>query len=228
MAHSLIFNGFHDFILSEDEIEDIVEMFYRWDDATFVFERDEQEKKFRGQHQSGFAGRHFITLSKKNIIRDFTAGKPIGSNYIAPTLKIAAAMVIAHELQHANQDKFHKGEKGFYGHKNGTTPTGRERKQQYWNRACEREARSFVEEHMTEICAYFAVPYQNGRIVGGVVAKADANREALAVAELLREGSTITMDDIKEELRISKILTPTNVKIVIDELKKDGFTLEGF
>lgn len=210
MEHNITFDStFSDFILTQNEVMDLIQLFYRWDDATFLIKQDENERSFRGQHQMTMGNIHNITLVKKNIEKDFKTGLRIGCNHTAPTLKVAAAMVLVHELQHANQTKFHKqSETAFY------------RDHRYWDRACEREARAYVDEHLNEICAYFSVPppmrrKQFGHGVG--------QEEVLAVADLLCECSDVTMEDIKEELRASKVLTPGNVKIVLDIMKSRGF-----
>lgn len=222
MAHSITFDKtFSGFVLSEDEVRDFIEMFYRWEDSKFLICRDEKERKFRGQHSQDWSGTHIITLVEKNIKRDFDAKKRTGGNFVAPSLKIAAGMVLAHELQHANQTKLHKHETTFYGKAGGMTPTGKPRMKQYWGRACEREAREFVDNKMPEICAYFQTPWEGrgGPTIGN---HGDANREAAAVAELLQECSEVTMEDVKEELRASKILNPRNVIFVVEELKRNG------
>ncbi len=224
MTHRVIFEDFSDFILSEDEVRDFIDLFYRWDDSTFFVRVDEMERKFRGQHSLGFAGQsHTITLVKKNITRDFNKKSSIGGNMVAPTLRVAAGMVLAHEIQHANQAKLHKDEMGFYGKKLGLTPTGKPRMKQYWGRATERDARQFVDEHMNEICAYFSVdpPMRQKSTEPGV-----DQDEVLVVADLLCECSEVSMEDIKEELRASKVLTPSNVRIVLERLQEQGFAIK--
>jgi hypothetical protein len=209
MGHSIKFENFQNFILSEDEVRDFIEIFYRWGDDRFTITTNETERSFRGQHSRDLGGRHIITLVAHNIKKDFRDKKRTGGNLVAPTLKVAAGMVLAHELQHANQSKIHKNESSFYG-----------QKKRYWNRACEREAREFVDNNMPEICAYFQAPWQGTR-APAIGNHGDANGEALAVAELLQECSEVTMDDIRDELRASKILNPKNVQIVVDELRKN-------
>ena len=200
--------SFAGFILTEDEVRDFIDLFYRWDSGRFLIRRDEKERKFRGEHCYGLDGLHTITLVQKNIRRDYDQGKRVGGNMVAPTIQVAAGMVLAHELQHANQSKTHLRSEGFFN------------EHRYWNRACERDARMFVDEHLNEICAYFAVPPpMRGRVEGGVVGQ----DEVLAVADLLGECSDVTMEDIKDELRASRILNPKNVATVVELLKVQGF-----
>jgi hypothetical protein len=225
MAHTFTFENMDYFILSKDEIMDIVELFYRWGDAQFKFADGKCDKStYLGQHVCRWDGQHQITLSKAVIQKCFEEKKRIGgNNTIAPTLKMAAAQVIVHELMHANQEKLHKGEKGFYGIKNGHTQTGKPKMKRYWGRACEREAREYVDVKFNEILAYFNLPSQKGPKVGNGVAKGSVGAEVSAVIALFLECSEVSADDIRQELRLSHILNPGNFKAVADELKKNGF-----
>jgi biotin operon repressor len=221
MGHTITFDKFDGFILSEEEVRDLVEMFYRWGDTRFVFTTDENERAFRGECFSNWAG-HTITLVRKNIVKAFENGKHCGGNLPAPTLKVAAASVVVHELQHANQYKLNSGQNKFYGKLGGLRKDGKPRMQHYKNRACERDARNFADERMGEICAYFAVPFQKGP--AGTNGSGQG-AEVLNVAALLLDCEEVSMDDVRDELRASKALTPTNVRAVIEELKKNGLEI---
>jgi len=225
MAHTFTFENFDYFLLTKEEVMDIVELFYRWEDAKFRFVDGKCSKStYLGQHNYGWDGVHIITFNKKLIERCFERKVSIGGNFsIAPTVKMAAAQVIVHELMHANQEKLHHGEKGFYGIKNGVTKTGKPKMARYHGRACEREARDYVDVKMNELLAYFNLPSQKGPKVAMVETKAEVNREAAAVSELLQECSKVTFEDINDELRASKIMSPANFMAVVSELKKRGF-----
>lgn len=211
MAHAILFEDFSGFILSQGEVRDLIEMLYRWGDAKFVVRTDEGEKKFRGQCKSRMDGRYTITLVRKNIERDFYQKMCVGGNIPAPTLKVAAALVLAHELQHANQHKIHAKNQSFWS------------AHRYMNRACEREARQFADEKMGEICAYFGV---SAPVRQRAAANGGQTEEARAIAELLGECSEVTMDDIREELRASKILNPANVAVVVRALREIGIEIK--
>jgi hypothetical protein len=214
MAHKISFLDFNDFLLDEEEARDIIEMFFVWGDSKFIITTDEKEKRWRGYHQwFDMAREHKITLSKKNITRDFNDKARVGGNHVAPTLKVAAAMVLVHELQHANQVKLHKPIAGssFY------------TEHHYWNRACEREARGYVDEKLNEICAYFGVPPV---MRSGSRAAATDHDEVDAVVDLLSECEYVSMDDIKDELRISNVLNPSTVKHVRGELISRGVEIK--
>jgi len=225
MAHTFTFENMDNFILTKDEIMDIVELFYRWGDARFKFAEGKCAKStYLGQHICRWDGEHQITLSNRVIQRCFANKARIGGNKtVAPTIKAAAAQVIVHELMHANQEKLHKGEKGFYGIKNGHTQTGKPKMKRYWGRACEREAREYVDVKFNEILAYFNLPLQKGSKVRDGVANGGVAAEVSAVIALFLECSEVSADDIRQELRLSKILNPGNFKAVADELKKNGF-----
>lgn len=224
MGHTVIFQDFDKkFPLSEIEIRDLIDLFYRWEDTIFYINNKVARPRARGEHNSDWQGHHYISLARRSIENTFKEKGGIGGNYPAPTLKTAAAFTLVHELTHANQTKFHKGEKGFYGKMNGVNALGNARMKHYWGRACEREARQFVDEHLSEICAYFAVDPPKARMVRGMVPGQD---EVLGVADILCECEEVTLDDIKDELRISNVLTPSNFKMVMNELKSRGFKIK--
>ncbi len=225
MAHRVTFEDFDGFILTEDEVRDLIDLFYRWGDARFTVRTDEKERKFRGQHTSGLdSDFHTIVLVKKNIVRDFGKRSPLGGNVPSPSLRVGAAAVLVHEIQHANQAKLHFREMGFYGTKLGLTPTGKARRKQYRGRACERDARAFVDERLDEICAYFAEPPPT-RLVA---ADMETDRgEALAVADALLGRSEVALGDVREGLRAANALTPGNVRTVLARLRERGIEVEG-
>lgn len=218
MAHIILFKeSFQGFILTEPEVTDLIEMFYRWGDSTFVIGCADRAD-FMGEH-SGHAGDHVITLCRSSIEHEFEAKKRVGGNLPAPNLRIAAACVLAHELQHANQTKIHRLKGKFFGHLGGRDKLGRTKMQRYWHRACERDARQFVDERMPEICAYFDAPFQTMRNGGAVVAKEWTDGGPQRVAALLREGGRATMDDIREALRAEGVLSPAAVAEVVALLR---------
>ena len=96
------------------------------------------------------------------------------------------------------------------------------RSRDYWSRACERDARQFVDERMEEICAYFGVPFQRPQHAGVVTPMADPLVEVRGVAALFRGCTRVTVGDVREELRLSRMLNPRNVRLVLEELKRTG------
>lgn len=207
-------------ILSRDEIIDFIEMFYRWGDSTFNIIISDKGGNTCGNHiYNAFAKRHSITLFPKALRNVIDKKRSIGGNHKFENEKIGMAAVLTHELQHANQAAFHKHEGIFYGNTGKLTPTGKSQKKQYQYRACEREARAFVDDHTNEIYAYFAAPPPMRRLVTVVGKDQD---ELVAVADVLCEVSDPTVDDIRDELRASKQLNPTNYAAVVKILTDRG------
>ena len=154
------------------------------------------------------------------INKVFARGLACGGNLKAPTIKVAAAMVLAHELQHANQSLIHKDSSVFYGNLGGVTSSGKPRMKRYRGRACEREAREFADEKLSDICAYFSVPIETRKRVA-----TQSESEISDLVEIFSECEEVSMEDIKEELRASKILSPTNVMEVKLQLKEMGIKI---
>jgi hypothetical protein len=225
MAHRFAFDSFASIsdLLNEAQVQDFVEMFYRWGDSQWCLAANEKFKRLRGVHSyNPFTDTHTITLCRKNIVEAFekklTCGGNVGGS--APTLQVAAGFVLAHEIQHANQTKLHRPtDQFFYGKHRKGGPEKPDPK--YWNRACEREARQFVDERASEICAYFGAPAPSmlsertgARSIG------DDGPELLAVADLIGECSEFDLEDVKAELRASGILNPVNVTRVLQLLRE--------
>lgn len=207
MAHSIRFTYTNpqtaNNILSQDEVKDLIEMFYRWDDAKFNIVFDKKHKRWRGTAQwLGIERTHEIVLYVENIKRDFKEQNIVGGSQKPVTEKMAMAMVLAHELQHCNQVPLHRQDNNtsFYsGH-------------QYWNLASEREARGFVDEKLNEMCAYFGLPPQMRDQVSRI--EEDSSPELDDVITLLAECDEVSPEDVNDELRASGILKPNNVAIV--------------
>jgi hypothetical protein len=223
--HEITFDRFENMrdLLTEQAVRDFIEMFYRWGPTHFkiVGVRNATEARryldepklkgaVRGVHQFfPLSDRHMIVLVRDSIIDGFKRSRHLGGNVIPPTLQAGAAMVLAHELQHANQHKIHKGDSGFF------------KEHAYFDKATERDARAFADEKLDEICAYFGVPPPRRK----PVERPPEESEVDDVIELLRDIPDVTMDDIREELRASKILNPKNVKKVVDILEGGGLVV---
>jgi len=224
MAHRVDFTDFVGSILTKEQIIDFIEMFYRWGDSSFEIVISKKGGKTCGNHiYHPWERRHVITLfpnALRNVIEKKLA---IGGNHKFQDEKIGMAAVLSHELQHANQAAFHKHDSIFYGNTGAITPSGKPKKKNYQHRACEREARMFVDDHTNEIYAYFSAVPPMRRPVGVVGKDQD---ELLAVADLLCEVGEVTVDDVRDELRASKQLTPTNFAAVANMLKERGIQIE--
>lgn len=216
MAHNIKFVDFQGFdLLNTLQIKELIEMFYRGGDTNFIITTNEKEPKNLG-HASycGFSRTHTVMLCKKNIKKYFALTGQSGGDLKAPDLKVAAASVLLHELQHCNQNLIHKGNGIFWGQLGGYQSDGKPRMKRYRGRACEREARAFADDKLNELCAYFGLPPCARRAEN----RAEDHEELDAVIDLLMEIDNPTMDDIKDELRASGLLRPNNVMIVKKEL----------
>lgn len=225
-AHSFEFEGWENVegLISRSEVQDFVEMFYRWEGTKFTFfgasTPADLRKKFNDKRiKTGLRGecrifmperRIHITLVDSTIRNGFTSKTQLGGNLLAPTLNVGAAMVLAHELEHANQFRTHKPTSGFFN------------EHRYINKASEREARRFADEKLREICAYFSVPYE---VAAARVDPEEEESEIDGVISLLSECTEVTMDDVREELRASRILNPANVQEVVRRLKDEGIVV---
>jgi len=216
MAHKISFHDFDGFdLLTQAQVRDLIEMFFRGGDTTFFIFADEKEPKNLGHASYDAFGKvHTIMLCKKNIKKHFVLSKQSGGNIKASDVRVAAASVLVHELQHANQNLLHKGKGIFWGQMGGTNANGRPRMQRYRGRACEREAREYADQKMNEVCAYFGLPPCGRRAED----RTEDHEELDAVIDLLAEIDNPTMNDIKDELRASGLLRPNNVMIVKKEL----------
>lgn len=225
--------SFEDFgLLSKSEVCDFIDMFFMYDDLQTKWiirnvPRGGMAKvDFNGQHMYNPNTReHYITFCLDNIERCFKKGRrDFGGNLKLPdiNLKMAAALILAHELQHANQSKLHTGNELFYGVLGGFDAKGKPRMKHYKGRACERDAREFVDGHLNEIFAYFNLPLPRRNKI--LVAE-DAD-ELVEVTDLLCECETISMDDVRDELRASKILNPRNVQRVFQILSERGIEIK--
>lgn len=222
-GHSVVFEQ-PPTILSETVICDFIDLFYNYDtdSSTKWIIRVAEKESFNGQHfYNPNTKEHVITFCEKNIRKYYNKGRrEFGGNLKLPDidLKMAAALVLAHELQHANQSKLHKGHELFYGYLGGMNSQGKVRMKHYRGRACERDAREFVDVHLNEIFAYFNLPSPRR---SKVLVATDPD-EMADVADLLCECEEITMDDVRDELRASRILNPKNVQRLLEILRDRG------
>lgn len=215
-------------LLNQDLVCDFIDMFYAYDDPPNVkwIVKNVSNTDFNGQHLFNPNTReHYITFNEKNIRQSFDSGhRRYGGNVSLPDidLKMAAALVLTHELQHANQSKTHSGDKNFYGFLGSFTPTGKPRMKHYKGRPCEVNAREFVDAHLNEVLAYFEKdgPRRSKKKIP------NDERELLNVVDLLLECAELTLDDVRDELRSSRILNPKNVEIVIQRLRDRGVDLK--
>lgn len=223
MGHRISFDGkfTKDFrgLISEQEVRDVVDMFYKHDEGKFVFTAERGPNGQRGEHDwNGLTRTHVINLSRDNITKGFNLKQRMGGNGPAPTLKMAVVMVLTHELQHANQIHDHgHGDRNFYGVRN----TSRVR---YNRRPCERDARRFVDDNIHVIAEFVGHQMPTRRSRGP--RNMDQDNELLDIAAVLGENEKVTLKDILDELRSSGINNPKNVERMIGILLAQGIKVD--
>jgi hypothetical protein len=195
-GHVIVFEDFSSFDLTnKSTITDFINLFFRWNDSKFIITHDRKHPKRRGSHIFiPITKLHEISLSKKNIEKDFNKNTRLGGNICAPTLEVGAIMVLTHEIQHANQTMFHHHQKSFY-------------KGKYDKKSCEVDARRFVDENFDIILEYFGL--------------SKSTNELKEIADCLNLSDEISVEDIKLELKLSGLLNEQNIKIVQNFLKKE-------
>jgi hypothetical protein len=210
-------------LLTENEVCDFIDMFFNFDDpkATWWIKNVSGKVDFHGQHEyHPITHQHTISFCLKNIEKNYAKGRrDFGGNLVLPDIdkRMAAALILAHELQHANQSKIYKGQL-FYGYLGGLNEKGKPRMKHYKGRACERDAREFVDGHINEIFAYFNLPPPRRN----KVFVAEDPDEMVEIADLLCECPQISMDDVRDELRASRILNPKSVQRMLEILRIRG------
>lgn len=203
MANKVIFlesfqENFGD-IISEDEVVDIVDLFFDGDDAEFVITGEINKKGIRGLFRK-LGHINEISIDRSEIESSFKRNLRMGGNKSHSSLKKAICSVLAHEIQHANQSLTRSNQKWFW--------EGR-----YFSRPCEKDARRAADANSSVIDAM---------IDDIITAKQpnDSKREddLNDLIELLSFSENITIDEVKEVLREEKLFNSVNLKKVIQKL----------
>lgn len=206
-------------LLTEQEIIDIIDMFYRFDDCNFYItcHIDRPRKGLRGQQQyNSIMKLHTIYLSPDNIRQGFDEKSRMGGNMLAPTLKMGVVMVLAHELQHANQALLHGNTPDTYMFRH--VPF-----QKYKARPCEKDARSFVDDNMDQIAAICDVKLEDHKLDNVIdLDDEELENELEDLADVLGELEEVHVRDINEELRSLRLNNAKNVGVVKELLKERG------
>jgi len=214
MANSISFFDWNsnDFLLSKQEVIDIIDVLFRGEETFHIYgkmTRERQNRPTLGLHVSHALspGLHEIYLAPEKIHGVCAFNRPTGGNRVAPHLKLAEAMVLAHEIQHANQSlNFdHTKQKSFYGDK-----------KRYRTRPCEMEARSFADDSVQQLAAILKIPLAHEEI------KTVPRSEIDLIVECLSEADEVSIRDIVEELRSSGLNNAVNVKSVSARLSEAG------
>lgn len=195
--------GSRAFKLHESEIRDLIDIFYRWTPGKFLIDvKDTDRGKLRGSHRNTL-GSHVITLFPRVIADHVMKGLNVGGNSKASSSRLGEAMVLVHEIQHANQTGTHGSRKQIFFNARG-----------YLGRPCERDARGFVDENRSMILNYFQEPVE-APSVGLDTDDEDLQGDPLQmVADDLGELQMVVMGDIIRKLRSVGINNAANVQTV--------------
>jgi hypothetical protein len=190
-------------LLSKTQVKDLVDVLFRGDRTFHIHTQMHESRRSRptlGLHMySPFFDQHDIYLAPRKIRECFEAGRSAAGNRAAPDLRIAMGMVLAHELQHANQSIVHSTHPdSFYGKK----------RSRYRMRPCEREARQFADDSIPIIAGVLGIELKKEYLIE--VPSDELNE----VAECLAEADEITVPDIVEELRQSGLNNIVNIQKV--------------
>jgi hypothetical protein len=207
-------------VLSRAEARDLIDVLYRWDidrNCTFQLLGHIMVEKKRGHHTCGqhsfqvYENRHLIGLDLTQIEYCVKKKLAVGGSIKTPNMKICAGMVMAHEIQHANQVFHHARENrgSFYA-----------QQKKYYGRPCEREARAFADDNVEVVAGILnqPVPYGNRPVLGMV----SYGPDILAIADDLEGIREVSLSDLREELRSSGCASPENIRILREEMELRG------
>ena len=210
MANSVSFVDFSesDTGLSKTEVKDLIDVLFRPGDGIFTIYgamRKGEKKGTRGLCvYNAFFDTVDIYLAPDSIMHSFNRGVASGGNQKNKSYRAAMGAVLAHELQHANQYRVHKGShSSFFG----------KVKSKYRARASEREARNFADENADIIAKVLQLKTKTIKDVPDTDSVED-------VAASLVDAGTVSIQDIVDELKLSRINNSANVKLVREILKK--------
>lgn len=204
--------------LSKTNVVDLIDSLYRGD-SRFIFygvmRSDRRSKPTLGLHvySEMCPNVHEIYIAPDKIRNAFSTNRPTGGNKVAYDARVAVGMVIAHEVQHANQTHLHVGShKNFYG----------KERSRYRTRPCEMEARQFADDNIGVISGIL------GFEIPKTFVPTQPNFDELElVAECLAESDIITVPDIVSELKLSGMNNAVNVMNVKRILESDWGVVVG-
>lgn len=219
MAHRVQFEEWAEArrLISEEEVRALVDLLFRGEDASFTLHGCLPPGTSRA-HRSGLGGRHTlemdgvhtIHLVPENVRRRASRGGPIGGNRRIGDPRLAMGLVLAHELQHANQTLIKHGD-GFYGKPFQT----------YQGRAAEREARQFADDNLDVVAGVLKIELPREGFV------ADATEADLDdLAECFCDLDSVHVRDIADELRADGMNNPENVRKVRERLEAMGVSIQ--
>ena len=203
--------------LRVDEIRDMVSLFYENESGhVSVYGRMKSDvrdkRRTRGLCVTEQPGVHEIFMNFDLIKESWKKKEGTGGTLWVPDLKIAAGMVLAHEVQHANQYLHHEGGRNsFFG----------KRRSRYKTRPSEVEARRFADEKINEIAAVLDVKLE----MSSVHRVSDLDAELECIIDDLCEFEELEMSDLIEELRDAGMYNSINLNEVRKRLVNSGVVI---
>lgn len=207
MALEIVCDGFNPVLLTKQQVKEIIELFFNGTDTKFCVMTGSgkaSSRSARGVHiYNLLGGYHEIYLNTPLIINHYSRRLPMGGNRVAVSVQHAAALVLCHEVQHANQTLKHRSEHEFY-------------KGKYRARACEREAREFADKNYDMLAAFVGKQIVKHR--SGDYVPCDMGR----LIESLKEAGTVTFDDVREGLRLTDSNNAKSFEVLVSSLREAG------
>lgn len=220
MAHTIIVYGSCDELVSRDQIRELIEMNYlgrEFPISMIVGPCPGEKKKFSilaGLHiWNGLEKKHTIYVDPSSVKKMFELGRGVGGNKRPIDMKHAIVSAIVHEVQHANQILKHKAGHAFYS------------EGKYVNRACERDARGYVDERYDELAVYLGLSLPEIALPPPI-ADEETYEEICQIAECFQDIGSVTLRDLTEELRNSRINTLKNLDILRKLLVETGVEIK--
>lgn len=141
-------------LVTEEQAKALVDILFKGEDQRFTLHGHLPENVSRakskglgGQHRVELDGSHCIHVVPENIRSRCGKNGVVGGNRRVSDPRLGAGLVLAHELQHANQTLVHKPGSQFYG-----KPF-----QPYLAQAAEREARAAADDNYSLVAATLGI-----------------------------------------------------------------------
>lgn len=204
--------------VSREMLVDAADFFYKGDSSELTLyvtdcERKENDKLTKKSSTLRGSFEHLpkrINLYVETIRKHFGRKIHCGGNFVCASYEASVMAVFVHEVQHANQALIHvdAGEKFWRG-------------RSYYGRPCEVDARRFVDENRQQIA----------NILGeelSASAPEDIDDRELLFGHFLGfflEFEEVSLDEIRDQLRSSKMNNPIYVGRLLENLETEGVTV---
>jgi len=216
VSHRVRFEGWAPIkdLMTEEQATALIDLLYRGENAEFILHGHLPEgmsllrsKGLRGRHCLEF-GLNRIHLVPQNILKYCRESRPVGGNRRCDDPRLGAGLVLAHELQHANQHLLHRQGEMFWGRKPFT---------KYLSWPHEREARQFADDNRSIVAATLGV-----ELPKEMPELADVEATLEDIVTCFGELEEISIVDLREELRDAGLNNPVNIQRARERLLAAG------